>query len=74
MADIKRTMRDTEQDAKEAWRGIDGESPSDKVANARDRAENALKHAGDKLHEKTDEVGRDMAYEQGRVDEASQKR
>jgi len=36
-----------------------------------DRASNAVKDAGDSIHEKTDEVSRDAAYEQGRVDEAT---
>jgi hypothetical protein len=73
MSDVKRTIRDTEADAKEAWRGIDGESLGDKAANARDRAGNVVKDAGDKIHEETDELGRDAAYEQGRVDEASRR-
>jgi hypothetical protein len=73
MSDVKRTIRDTEADVKEAWREADGESLGDKVANARDRAGNAVKDAGDTIHEKTDEASRDMAYEQGRVDEANRR-
>jgi vacuolar-type H+-ATPase subunit H len=71
MSDVKRTIRDTEADVKEGIRGADGESLGDKVANAGDRASNAVKDAGDTIHEKTDEVSRDAAYEQGRVDEAT---
>lgn len=73
MSDVKRTIRDTEADVKEAWRESDGESLGDKVANARDRAGNAVKDAGDTIHEKTDEASRDMAHEQGRVDEANRR-
>jgi hypothetical protein len=73
MSDVKRTIRDTEADVKEAWRDADGESLGDKVANARDRAGNAVKDAGDTIHKKTDEASRDMAYEQGRVDEANRR-
>jgi len=73
MSDVKRTIRDTEADVKEAVRGADGESLGDKVSNAGDRASNAVKDAGDSIHEKTDEVSRDTAYEQGRVDEATRR-
>jgi hypothetical protein len=73
MSDVKRTIRDTEADVKEAWRGADGESLGDKVANAGDRASNAVKDAGDTIHEKADEASRDMAYEKGRVDEAERR-
>jgi hypothetical protein len=72
MSDLNRTVRDTEADVKEAWRKADGEeSLGDKLAGAGDRATNAVKNAGDALHEKADEVSRDAAYEQGRADEAS---
>jgi len=70
MSDIKRTIRDTEADAKETWRKADGESIGDKLANAGDRARNAVKDAGDEVHEKSDELSRDAAYEHGRVDGA----
>jgi hypothetical protein len=73
MSDMKRTIRDTEADVKEAWRGADGESLGDKAANTRDRAGNAIKDAGDTIHEKTDEASRDAAYERGRVDEATRR-
>jgi len=71
MADIKRTIRDTEADAKETWRKADGESVGDKLADAGDRARNAVADAGDEIHEKSDELSRDAAYEHGRIDEAS---
>ena len=70
MSDLKRTMRDTSADAKEAWRGADGEDLGDKVANAGDRARNAIENAGDKIHEGADEASRDASYERGRADEA----
>jgi phage-related minor tail protein len=72
MSELNRTVRDTEADMKEAWRKADGEeSLGDKVAGAGDRAENAIKNAGDALHEEADEASRDAAYERGRADEAS---
>ena len=72
MSDLKRTVRDTEADMKEAWRKADGEeSLGDKLAGAGDRASNAVKNAGDTLHEEADEASRDAAYQQGRADEAS---
>jgi hypothetical protein len=73
MSDVKRTIRDTEADVKEAVRGVDGESLGDKAANVGDRVSNAVKDAGDTIHEKTDEASRDMAYEEGRVDEANRR-
>lgn len=69
MSDMKETLRDTAADAKEAWRKADGEeSLGDKLANAGDRARNAVENAGDELHEKADTLSRDAAYERGRVD------
>jgi phage-related minor tail protein len=71
MSDIKETIRDTEADVKEAWRKADGEeSVGDKAANVADRAKNAVENAGDELHEKADEASREMAYQEGRVDQA----
>jgi hypothetical protein len=70
VSDIKREMRDTSADAKEAWRGLDGESLGDKVANTGDRARNAIENAGDEIHEGADNASRDASYERGRVDEA----
>lgn len=71
MNDLKRTVRDTEADAKEAWRKADGhESLGDKAANIGDRAGNAVKDVGDDLHEEADKLSRDAAYERGRTDEA----
>lgn len=72
MSDLKRTVRDTEADVKEAGRKIDGdESLGDKVANAGDRLKNAVDNAGDEIHEEADEMSRDAAYQQGRADETS---
>jgi hypothetical protein len=71
MDDIKRTARDKEADVKEAWRRSDGdESLGDKAANARDRAGNAVKDAGDALHRGVDDASREAAYQRGRVDES----
>lgn len=70
MSDFKETARDAGADVKEAWRKADGEeSLGDKVAGAGDRVENAVKNAGDDIHEKSDEMSRDAAYERGRADE-----
>ena len=72
MSDLKRTVRETEADMKEAWGKADGdESLGDKAANVGKRLENAVENAGDKLHEEIDEVSRDAAYEKGRMDEAT---
>ena len=72
MSDLNKTVRDTEADMKEAWRKADGEeSVGDKLANAGDRATNAVKDAGDALPEQADEASRDAAYERGRAAEAS---
>jgi F0F1-type ATP synthase membrane subunit b/b' len=72
MSDLKRTIRDTEADAREAWRKADGhESIEDKAANARDRVGNAIDNAGDDLHEEADKVSREAEYERGREDEAN---
>ncbi|HEY2915835.1 MAG TPA: hypothetical protein VGI98_01340 [Candidatus Limnocylindrales bacterium] len=68
MSDIKSGMRDAEADAKETWRKADGESVGDKVADAGDRARNAVADAGDKIHEESDKLGRDAAYERGRAE------
>ncbi len=68
MSDIKRAARDAETDAKEAWRRRDGESLGDKAANVGDRAKNAVKDAGDKIHEESDRASRDAAYERGRIE------
>lgn len=72
MSDLKREARDTGADVKEAWRKADGdESLGDKLAGAGDRLENAVKNAGDEIHEGADDMSRDAAYEQGRADERS---
>jgi hypothetical protein len=70
MRDLKRTVRDTEADVKEAWRKADGdESLGDKAADAGDRLRNVIENAGDELHGTADEVARDVADERGRIDE-----
>ena len=75
VSDLNKTIRDTEADVKEGWRKADGdESLGDKAANLGDRVENAVKDAGDKLHEETDELARDASYEAGRHDEAMRPR
>lgn len=72
MSDLKRTVRETEADMKEAWRKADGEeSLGDKAAGLGDRVENAVENAGDEIHEEADEMSRDVAYEKGRADEAT---
>ena len=75
VSDLNKTVRDTTADAQEAWRKADGdESLSDKAKNLGDRVDNAVKDAGDKLHEETDEMARDASYEEGRRDEAMRPR
>ena len=75
VSDLNKTVRDTEADVKETWRKADGhESLGDKAANVGDRLGNAVKDAGDKLHETTDELARDASYEEGRQDEAMRPR
>ncbi len=72
MSDLKKTVRDTEADMKETWRKADGdESLGDKAAGLGDRVKNAVKDAGDEIHEGADEASRDAAYQQGRTDELS---
>ena len=75
MSDLNKTIRDTEADVKEGWRKADGnESLGDKAANLGDRATNAIKDAGDKVHEETDDLAREASYEKGRTDEAMRPR
>jgi len=69
MSDLKRDVRDTKMDVKEAWRNADGESLGDKVANTTDRAKDKLANAGDELHEQADKASREAAYQEGRADE-----
>lgn len=72
MSDLNRTAREAGADLKEAGRKLDGdESLGDKLAGAGDRVENAVKNAGDEIHEEADEMSRDAAYQQGRTDEAT---
>ena len=74
MSDLKQAARDTKTDVKDAWRKADGESLGDKVATATDRAKDKVADAGDEVHEAADRASRDLAYEQGRVDETSRSR
>jgi hypothetical protein len=71
MSDLKRGVRDFEDDAKETFRKADGdESVGDKLANAGDRIRHGIENVGDELHEKVDEGARKVDYERGRDDEA----
>ena len=71
MDEMKKAARDTEADLKETWRKADGEeSLGDKAANVGDRAENAVKDAGDALHRGVDDASREAAYQRGRIDES----
>jgi hypothetical protein len=75
MNDVNKTMRDAGADLKEGLRKADGdESLGDKAANLGDRASNAVKDAGDDLHEGADRMSRDAAYEEGRADELNRSR
>lgn len=70
MSDLNKTIRDTEADVKEGLRKADGdESLGDKAAGLGDRVENAVKDAGDTIHEEADEASGDAAYQKGRADE-----
>jgi hypothetical protein len=72
MSDLKRTVRDIEDDAKEAWRKADGEeSLGDKLANAGDRIRHGVENAADEVHEQADAASRQVEYERGRADEAA---
>jgi hypothetical protein len=72
--DLKRDVRDTKTDVKEAWRKADGESLGDKVATTTDRAKDELANAGDELHEQADKASHEAAYQQGRADDMSRSR
>jgi hypothetical protein len=55
MDDVKRTMRDAENEAKEQARRSDGdESLADKAANVGDDIRAGLGNAGDKIDEEVD--------------------
>ena len=70
MSDMSKTIRDTEADVKEGLRKADGdESLGDKAAGLGDRVENAVKDAGDTVHETADDASRDASYQKGRADE-----
>jgi hypothetical protein len=55
MDDVKRTMREAENEAKEQARRSDGdESLADKAANVGDDVRTGLGNAGDKIDEEVD--------------------
>lgn len=58
MDDIKKTYREGEQDAKEAWRNRDGEDLGDAVGIAGDEIRKDLGNAGDDLRRADDETYR----------------
>ncbi len=53
MDDAKRTYRETEENAKEAWRKRDGEDLADKVGNLGDDIRKELGNVGDDLRRGT---------------------
>lgn len=65
MDDLKKTYREGETDAKEAWRNRDGEDLADKVGNAGDEIRKNLGNAGDDLRNAVDKMG-DKADDAGR--------
>ena len=72
MGEIKREMRDLEDDIKSGARKADGnESVGDKLANAGDRLRHGAENLGDDVHEGIDRTSRDAAYERGRLDESA---
>jgi hypothetical protein len=60
-ADVKKTMREADNQAKEAWRRADGEeSVSDKIANAGDDIRTGLGNAGDDIRAEADKLHEDV--------------
>jgi hypothetical protein len=53
MDDAKRTYRETEENAREAWRQRDGEDLADKVGNLGDDIRKELGNVGDDLRRGT---------------------
>jgi hypothetical protein len=49
--DVKKGVRKVENDAKEAWRNLDGEAASDKLANVGDDVRDEIDNAKDELDE-----------------------
>jgi hypothetical protein len=49
MDDVKKTYREGEETAKEAWRNRDGEDMADKIGNAGDDVRKELGNAGDAM-------------------------
>ena len=60
MDDVKQAGREVETNAKKAARGIDGESTSDKVANAGDEIRKDLGNAGDDIRNAVDKTADQM--------------
>ena len=54
MDDVKKGYREGEVEAKEAWRGRDGEDLADKVGNAGDDARKNLGNLGDDARDAAD--------------------
>jgi hypothetical protein len=57
MDDVKRTYRETEETAKEAWRKRDGEDLADKVGNLGDDVRKHLGNVGDDIRRTVDPDG-----------------
>ena len=60
MDDAKKTYREGEETAKEAWRKHDGEDMADKVGNAGDDMRDALGNAGDEMRRGASHADEDM--------------
>ena len=56
MDDAKKTYREGEETAKEAWRKRDGEDVGDAVGNAGDDIRKELGNAGDEMRKPDDDV------------------
>jgi hypothetical protein len=60
-ADVKKTMREVDNEAKETWRRADGEeSVSDKIANTGDDIRTGLGNAGDDIRSEADKWHKDV--------------
>ncbi len=55
MDDIKKTYREGETGAKEAWRDADGRDLKDEVGNMGDQARKDLGNAGDDIRRQSEE-------------------
>jgi hypothetical protein len=56
MDDAKKTYREGEETAKEAWRKRDGEDVGDAIGNAGDDLRKELGNAGDEMRRPDDDV------------------